>query len=135
MEVPSPPATLNIVDITKTTILVNWVKPAHDGGSRINGYVLEIAEKGSDNFFECASTKANILHHEVTKLKSMTEYELRVKARNKAGFSKPRYAFSTVITKDKRGTLNIQLMSSKLHLTEILNNFFSRSYRRPFFYA
>lgn len=114
MEVPSPAATLNIVDVTKSTISVNWSKPSRDGGSRITGYVLEIAEKGSDNFFECATTKANVFHHEVSKLKPMTEYELRVMARNKAGLSEPRYAFSTVITKDKKSTLNDILVSLDL---------------------
>lgn len=108
-EVPSMPEHLDLVDITKSSITSTWTKPRHDGGSRINGYILEIAEKGSDNFFECARVKQGVFKHTVNNLKQGVEYEMRVRARNGAGISEPRYAFSTVITKDKQDPPSMDL--------------------------
>uniref|UniRef100_A0A3P8WE53 Titin n=1 Tax=Cynoglossus semilaevis TaxID=244447 RepID=A0A3P8WE53_CYNSE len=40
-EVPLPPQKLEVIDVTKTSVILGWEKPEHDGGSRLTGYVIE----------------------------------------------------------------------------------------------
>uniref|UniRef100_A0A803VFH4 Titin n=1 Tax=Ficedula albicollis TaxID=59894 RepID=A0A803VFH4_FICAL len=97
-EEPAPPKRLDIVDTTKSSVVLAWLKPDHDGGSRITGYLLEMKQKGSDTWTGAGQTKQ--LTFTVEGLVENTEYEFRVKARNDAGYSEPREAFSSVIVKE-----------------------------------
>uniref|UniRef100_A0A672TG49 Titin n=1 Tax=Strigops habroptila TaxID=2489341 RepID=A0A672TG49_STRHB len=49
-EEPAPPKRLDIVDTTKSSVVLAWLKPDHDGGSRVTGYLLEMKQKGSDSW-------------------------------------------------------------------------------------
>uniref|UniRef100_A0A8V5GJM8 Uncharacterized protein n=1 Tax=Melopsittacus undulatus TaxID=13146 RepID=A0A8V5GJM8_MELUD len=97
-EEPAPPKRLDIVDTTKSSVVLAWLKPDHDGGSRVTGYLLEMKQKGSDSWIAAGQTKQ--LTFTVEGLVENTEYEFRVKARNDAGYSAPREAFSSVIIKE-----------------------------------
>uniref|UniRef100_A0A8D2JDF7 Titin n=1 Tax=Varanus komodoensis TaxID=61221 RepID=A0A8D2JDF7_VARKO len=97
-EEPAPPKRLDIVDTTKSSVVLAWLKPDHDGGSRITGYLLEMKQKGSDYWVEAGQTKQ--LTFTVEGLTENNEYEFRIRARNNAGYSQPREAFSSVIIKE-----------------------------------
>jgi len=97
-EEPAPPKRLDIVDTTKSSVVLAWLKPDHDGGSRVTGYLLEMKQKGSDKWIPAGHTKQ--LTFTVEGLVENTEYEFRVKAKNDAGYSEPREAFSSVIIKE-----------------------------------
>uniref|UniRef100_A0A8C6ZW98 Titin n=1 Tax=Nothoprocta perdicaria TaxID=30464 RepID=A0A8C6ZW98_NOTPE len=97
-EEPAPPKRLDIVDTTKSSAVLAWLKPDHDGGSRVTGYLLEMKQKGSDYWVEAGQTKQ--LTFTVEGLTENSEYEFRVKAKNDAGYSQPREAFSSVIIKE-----------------------------------
>uniref|UniRef100_A0A8C8R968 Titin n=1 Tax=Pelusios castaneus TaxID=367368 RepID=A0A8C8R968_9SAUR len=97
-EEPAPPKRLDIIDTTKSSAVLAWLKPDHDGGSRITGYLLEMKQKGSDYWIEAGHTKQ--LTFTVEGLIENNEYEFRVKAKNDAGYSEPREAFSSVIIKE-----------------------------------
>uniref|UniRef100_A0A7M4F573 Titin n=1 Tax=Crocodylus porosus TaxID=8502 RepID=A0A7M4F573_CROPO len=97
-EEPAPPKRLDIVDTTKSSVVLAWLKPDHDGGSRISGYLLEMKQKGSDYWVEAGQTKQ--LTFTVEGLVENNEYEFRVRAKNDAGYSEPREAFSSVIIKE-----------------------------------
>uniref|UniRef100_A0A8C3MMZ7 Uncharacterized protein n=1 Tax=Geospiza parvula TaxID=87175 RepID=A0A8C3MMZ7_GEOPR len=56
-EEPAPPKRLDIVDTTKSSVVLAWLKPDHDGGSRITGYLLEMRQKGSDSWTGAGQTK------------------------------------------------------------------------------
>ncbi|NXM00715.1 TITIN protein, partial [Tyrannus savana] len=56
-EEPAPPKRLDIVDTTKSSVVLAWLKPDHDGGSRITGYLLEMKQKGSDSWIGAGQTK------------------------------------------------------------------------------
>ena len=89
------------VQVTKHSVTLSWVKPDYDGGSRINAYVLEVSKRDSNKFTECARVKGSVHKHTVTGLHENCEYEFRVKAKNAAGESEAREAFSSVLTKDE----------------------------------
>ncbi|POI20489.1 hypothetical protein CIB84_015762, partial [Bambusicola thoracicus] len=97
-EEPAPPKRLDIIDTTKSSVVLAWLKPDHDGGSRVTGYLLEMKQKGSDKWIPAGQTKQ--LTFTVEGLVENTEYEFRVKAKNDAGYSEPREAFSSVIIKE-----------------------------------
>lgn len=97
-EEPAPPKRLDIVDTGRTSAILAWMKPEHDGGSSITGYVVEMKQKGSDHWVEGGQTK--LLTLQIDDLVENKEYEFRVRAKNNAGHSEPREAFSSVIIKE-----------------------------------
>uniref|UniRef100_A0A3B1JRY0 Titin n=1 Tax=Astyanax mexicanus TaxID=7994 RepID=A0A3B1JRY0_ASTMX len=97
---PAPPKRLDIIDTTDSSVTFAWLKPEHDGGSRITSYCIEGKAKGTDKWVVAGTTKN--LTHTVERLTEGTEYEFRVKAKNDAGFSEPKEAFSSVIVKEPR---------------------------------
>uniref|UniRef100_A0A3Q4BU59 Titin n=1 Tax=Mola mola TaxID=94237 RepID=A0A3Q4BU59_MOLML len=99
-EEPAPPKRLDVVDTTNSTASLAWLKPEHDGGSRIRGYIVEFKAKGSDRWVVSGETKSqNML---VEGLIENTEYDFRVRAKNDAGISEPQGTFSSVVIKEPR---------------------------------
>uniref|UniRef100_A0A8C1WA28 Titin n=1 Tax=Cyprinus carpio TaxID=7962 RepID=A0A8C1WA28_CYPCA len=96
---PAPPKRVDIIDTTDKSATLVWIKPEHDGGSRITGYCVESKAKDADKWIVCGTTKNLSLI--IEGLIENSEYEFRVKAKNDSGFSVPREAFSSVIIKDK----------------------------------
>lgn len=97
---PAPPKRLDIIDTTDSSATLTWLKPEHDGGSRITGYIVETKIKGSDKWVIGGHAKS--LTMVVDGLTENAEYEFRVKAKNDAGISDAREAFSSVIIKEPR---------------------------------
>lgn len=99
-EEPAPPKRLDVVDTTNTSASLVWLKPEHDGGSRIRGYIVEFRAKGMDHWVVTGETKS--LKMLVEGLVENTEYDFRVKAKNDAGISEPQGTFSSVVIKEPR---------------------------------
>uniref|UniRef100_A0A8C3DNX8 Uncharacterized protein n=1 Tax=Corvus moneduloides TaxID=1196302 RepID=A0A8C3DNX8_CORMO len=94
LDTPGPPGPITFKDVTRTSITLMWDAPILDGGSRIHHYVVEKREASR----RTGQTKQ--LTFTVEGLVENTEYEFRVKAKNDAGYSEPREAFSSVIVKE-----------------------------------
>uniref|UniRef100_A0A8C6ZZ25 Titin n=1 Tax=Nothoprocta perdicaria TaxID=30464 RepID=A0A8C6ZZ25_NOTPE len=86
LDTPGPPGPITFKDVTRGSITLMWDAPVLDGGSR------------SDYWVEAGQTKQ--LTFTVEGLTENSEYEFRVKAKNDAGYSQPREAFSSVIIKE-----------------------------------
>lgn len=93
-DTPGPPSAPRVVDTTKHSISLAWTKPMYDGGTDIIGYVLEMQEKDTDQWYR-VHTKATIRNNEftVTDLKMGQKYSFRVAAVNVKGMSE--YSEST----------------------------------------
>uniref|UniRef100_A0A8C2ZN35 Titin n=1 Tax=Cyclopterus lumpus TaxID=8103 RepID=A0A8C2ZN35_CYCLU len=87
-----PPGAPEAVSISKTVIKIQWTKPQYDGGSKVNGYIVERKDISSPDGHWVRANFTNIIETEytVTSLTENEQYEFRVIARNAAGtFSKP----------------------------------------------
>uniref|UniRef100_A0A3Q3GU80 Titin n=1 Tax=Labrus bergylta TaxID=56723 RepID=A0A3Q3GU80_9LABR len=82
---PASPKRMDILDTTDNSVLLGWLKPEHDGGSRIQCYVIEAKPKGTDKWVVVGNTKN--LTYMVEKLNKGDEYDFRVKAKNESGYS------------------------------------------------
>uniref|UniRef100_A0AAZ1Y1Q7 Titin n=1 Tax=Oreochromis aureus TaxID=47969 RepID=A0AAZ1Y1Q7_OREAU len=87
-----PPGTPEAVSISKNQIRIQWTKPQYDGGSKVNGYIVERKDLASPDGRWVRANFTNIVETEytVTGLTENEQYEFRVIARNAAGiFSEP----------------------------------------------
>lgn len=88
--VPSdPPGQPEVTTITKDSMVVCWERPEHDGGSRINTYVIERRDKTGLRWVKCNKRTVTDLRFKVSGLTLGHEYEFRVFAENNAGLSQP----------------------------------------------
>lgn len=87
--VPDPPGQPKATDFDANTVTLTWDRPNHDGGSRIQGYIVEYCDVSDGHWVvanpaltkECTLTVSGLVEHR--------EYKFRVKAKNAAGFSRP----------------------------------------------
>uniref|UniRef100_A0A3B5BAE1 Titin n=1 Tax=Stegastes partitus TaxID=144197 RepID=A0A3B5BAE1_9TELE len=88
--VPSdPPQQPEVTTITKDSMVVCWDRPEHDGGSRINTYIIERRDKTGLRWVKCNKRTVTDLRFKVSGLTLGHEYEFRVLAENNAGLSQP----------------------------------------------
>jgi len=122
-EEPAPPKRLDVVDTTNSTAALVWLKPEHDGGSRIRGYIVEFRAKGTDRWVVSGETKSQKMLLEG--LIQNTEYDFRVKAKNDAGISEPQGTFSSVVIKEPciEPTADLSSITNQLITCKISNTF------------
>ena len=54
---PGPVQRLEVTETTNSSVNISWHKPIHDGGSRLTGYVVEVAPKDTDDWEEVADVR------------------------------------------------------------------------------
>ncbi len=68
-----------------TTITLNWVAPASDGGAAITGYTLQVSNDGTTGWTTRTSPAADATSYEHTGLAAGTTRYYRISARNSVG--------------------------------------------------
>ncbi|MFT7799600.1 titin-like isoform X1, partial [Arapaima gigas] len=84
-ETPGPVKDLVMKDTTKSSVILQWTKPDHDGGSHITDYVIEKKSRDEKQWTEAGTSKRCL--YEVTNLKEFTVIDFRVYSKNEKGQS------------------------------------------------
>ena len=96
---PAPPAFPKVDDMTKSSVMLKWGKPAYDGGMEITQYCIYIAKpEDPDVYTRCGVSRATA--YNVTALMSGREYKFRITAQNQNGESEPADIEEPVIPED-----------------------------------
>lgn len=83
---PCAPSYVNVTDSTKSSLTVSWGKPLSDGGSPIQGYIVEICKADEEEWtMVTPPTGLRVNKYEITKLCEGQEYKIQVCALNKLG--------------------------------------------------
>uniref|UniRef100_A0A3Q3JJU8 Fibronectin type-III domain-containing protein n=1 Tax=Monopterus albus TaxID=43700 RepID=A0A3Q3JJU8_MONAL len=86
---PNPPKEVEVSTITKDSMVVTWERPTNDGGSPIQGYIVEKRDKDGVRWTRCNKRTVSELRFRVTGLLENHSYEFRVAAENAAGVGTP----------------------------------------------
>ncbi len=81
-----------ITDTTKHSISMTWTRPMYDGGSDVTGYVVEILEEGSEQWYRATTKALKTNEYVAAGLAANKKYRFRVAAINSNGtgeFSEP----------------------------------------------
>uniref|UniRef100_A0A8C4S4S7 Titin n=1 Tax=Erpetoichthys calabaricus TaxID=27687 RepID=A0A8C4S4S7_ERPCA len=109
---PGPPINAHVVDTTRNSAAIAWGKPIYDGGSEIQGYIVEICKADEEEWTMCTPpTGLRINRFEITKLIEHQEYKVQVCAINKLGVGEPAAIPGTVKPEDKLDAPEIDLDS------------------------
>lgn len=110
LDPPSEPTKLRVVDSTKTSITLDWVKPVYDGGSEITSYIVE--QRIADEMeWVTISSKGEVRTTEfvVSHLKPGVYYFFHVSAVNCVGAGRPIEMMQPVQAKDILGLTFLSL--------------------------
>ncbi|TMS06054.1 Titin [Larimichthys crocea] len=86
---PSAPSTPTATTVTGDSIVLTWERPETDGGSEIDGYILEKRDKEGVRWTKCNRRRLNDLRFRCTGLAEGHYYQFRVLAENAAGVGAP----------------------------------------------
>uniref|UniRef100_A0A8C9S0T9 Titin-like n=1 Tax=Scleropages formosus TaxID=113540 RepID=A0A8C9S0T9_SCLFO len=109
---PGPPVNVHVIDTTKNSILIAWGKPLNDGGSEIQGYIVEICKAEDEEWTLCTPpTGLRVNKFEIGKLTENQEYKIQVCAINKMGVGEPTAIPGTAKPEDKMEAPELSLDS------------------------
>jgi len=121
IDTPEAPRSLEMVDVSRAGITLQWDVPRHDGGSPVSGYVLERAQAYSNRFLRLAHLlSAGETSYRDVSVHDGYEYEYRVCAENEAGEGPFSKVLGPIAARDRFGTrapytaLNRARVDSKL---------------------
>ncbi|XP_023314705.1 twitchin isoform X11 [Trichogramma pretiosum] len=86
---PGKPGKPDIIDYDNVSVTLKWARPDSDGGRPITHYTVEMKDKFSPDWVECAKTNDDKPEVKVEGLKEKMVYQFRVRAHNKAGCGQP----------------------------------------------
>lgn len=87
-------------DVAKTSCFLTWTKPEHDGGAKIDSYVIEMLKSGTTDWIHVAENIPT-LEYFLKGLMEKQEYSFRVRAVNVAGESEPSEPSDPVLCKER----------------------------------
>uniref|UniRef100_A0A8C3S4Y5 Titin n=1 Tax=Chelydra serpentina TaxID=8475 RepID=A0A8C3S4Y5_CHESE len=116
---PGPPNNPKAIDVTRSSVFLSWGKPIYDGGSEIQGYIVEKCDVSVGDWTICTPpTGIKKTNMEVENLLEKHEYKFRICAVNKAGVGEHADVPGSVIVEEKLEAPDLDL---DLDLRKIVN--------------
>lgn len=104
LDPPWPPGKPAVKDVAKTSAFLQWTKPEHDGGAKIESYIIELLKSGTDEWVRVADGIPSVEYF-LKGLMEKQEYSFRVRAVNAAGESEPSEPSNPVLCKERLSKL------------------------------
>ncbi|KAM3608923.1 uncharacterized protein V6R79_006842 [Siganus canaliculatus] len=86
---PGAPSTPTASTVTSDSVVLTWERPDTDGGSEIDGYIVEKRDKEGVRWTKCNKRRLNDSRFRCTGLADGHYYQFRVLAENAAGVGAP----------------------------------------------
>uniref|UniRef100_A0A3P9CPQ6 Titin n=1 Tax=Maylandia zebra TaxID=106582 RepID=A0A3P9CPQ6_9CICH len=86
---PSTPSTPIATAVTGDSVTLTWERPETDGGSEIDGFIVEKLDKEGVRWTKCNKRRLNDLRFRCTGLTEGHYYQFRILAENAAGVGAP----------------------------------------------
>ncbi|XP_049949483.1 obscurin isoform X1 [Schistocerca serialis cubense] len=115
--IPSSPDSPEASEVSDTEVLLRWKQPKDDGNSAVLCYSLQYKEADNVEWLDVA----NNIDHEfflVHDLKPTTNYQFRLSARNRIGWSEKGIPTELIKTKES-GSPKVQVTRAMKHLQQI----------------
>lgn len=79
------------MDVTRTSVLLVWSRPKHDGGSKLIGYYMEYMKLPEEKWTRCNTNCMDIQNetYMVVGLEEGQQYQFRVIAKTAVNISQP----------------------------------------------
>jgi hypothetical protein len=98
-DVPGAPTALTKASITASGITLGWTAPTNNGGAAVSDYKVEVSRDNGSTWTTIPRAVSTSRTLSVTGLAPGTTYQVRVSAKNSAGFSVPLTgSFTTIST-------------------------------------
>uniref|UniRef100_A0A3B4V077 Fibronectin type-III domain-containing protein n=1 Tax=Seriola dumerili TaxID=41447 RepID=A0A3B4V077_SERDU len=121
---PSAPSTPAASAVTGDSIALTWERPESDGGSEIDGYILEKRDKEGVRWTKCNKRRLNDLRFRCTGLTEGHYYQFRVLAENAAGVGAPKTTEAVKVSE-------APLPPGKITLSDVTCNSARLSWEKP----
>ena len=102
-DVPDAPRNLEVTDVNKHAITLEWMSPRNDGGAQILGYVVERRQGRNARFVHVSRGLVPDTYFRDTKVFEDCEYEYRIAAENEAGVGQYTNPVGPIVAKDPFG--------------------------------
>nr|XP_039267384.1 twitchin-like [Styela clava] len=99
---PGQPGVPQITDIKNNSCVLSWTEPTDDGGSLINGYLIELRKQNRRNWVSVNEFDLTLKNsgYTVNKLQEGSEYSFRVTAHNEGGNGTPGLPSQKIVARD-----------------------------------
>lgn len=85
----APRAPIDVSGMTDDSLVLSWLAPEKDGGSKIIHYIVEIRETTVEKWTKVGKTDGDRTNILVKNLRKNTSYKFKIRAQNEAGLSPP----------------------------------------------
>ena len=104
---PDAPVNLEVVEVSRSHISIEWQPPRSDGGTPVRGYVVERRQSYSTRFVRIAHGLTYNTYYRDNNVYEGVDYEYRVAAENEAGEGPHSNPVGPVIAREPFGELAI----------------------------